>query len=160
MAKKEQPLGGDRLICKNRRARFNYELGETVEAGLVLMGSEVRSLRAQGGDLSDAWVEIERGEAWLKGMRIPRLQHAAFGHEETRKRKLLLHKNQIERLRSATDRDGMTLIATKCYFRNNRAKIEIAVARGKRQHDKRQTIRQRESEREAQAAIRRGRKGP
>ncbi len=154
----DKQLGGDRLVSKNRRARFDYELGDTYEAGLVLIGSEVRSLRENGADLGDAWVDIQRDEAWIKGMRVPPLKHSAFGHEERRVRKLLLHREQIERLRGAVERDGMTLIATKCYFKDNRAKLEIAVARGKKRHDKRQSLRERDASREARAAIRRGRK--
>jgi len=157
VAKHESKDVGDRLVSKNRSAYFNYEIGDTYEAGLSLIGSEVRALRVQGCDLSDAWVDIDGREAWIKGMSIPPLQHAAFAHEEKRKRKLLLHREQIERLRGSIERDGMTLIATKCYFKNNKAKLEIALGRGKKKHDKRQSIRERETNREARAAIRRGR---
>lgn len=149
---------GDRLVAKNRRAYFDYEIGDTYEAGLALIGSEVRALRETGADLGDAWVDIDRrGEAWVKGLRIPPLQHAAFGHEERRPRKLLLHDWEIERLRSAVERDGMTLICTKCYFKNNRAKLEVAVARGRKKHDKRRAIKDREDVREARQAARRDR---
>jgi SsrA-binding protein len=148
---------GDRLVSRNRRAFFDFEVGEAVEAGLVLIGSEVRSLREQGADLVDAWVDINRGEAWIKGLRIPPLKHAAFGHEERRPRKLLLHTYQIDRMRGAIERDGMTIVATKCYFKNNRAKIEIALARGKKKHDKRQALRDKDDAREARVAIRRRR---
>ena len=121
----------------------------------MLIGSEVRSLRENGADLRDAWVDIDlRGEAWVKGLRIPVLKHAAFGHEERRARKLLLHTAQIDRLKSAIERDGMTIVATKCYFKKNRAKLEVAVARGKKQHDKRRALRERDAEREARAAMR------
>jgi len=151
--------GGDRLVSKNRRAFFDYEVGDSYEAGLVLIGSEARSLRENSADLSDAWVDIDgRGEAWIKGLRIPHLKHAAFGHEERRPRKLLMHRGQIDRLRGASERDGMTLIATKCYFKNNRAKVEIAVARGRKKHDKRQALRDRDATKEARAAVRRGRR--
>jgi SsrA-binding protein len=151
-------MGGDRLVAKHRRAYYDYEIGDTYEAGVSLLGSEVRSLRENGADLSDAWVDIDRrGEAWVKGMRIPPKQHAAFGHEERRTRKLLLHTAEIDRLRSATERDGMTLIATKCYFKGGRAKLEVAVARGRKRHDKRQAVREREATREARQAVRRGR---
>jgi SsrA-binding protein len=145
---------GERLVTKNRRAHFDYELGQSYEAGICLIGSEVRSLRENGAELSDAWVEIDqRGEAWLRGMRIPPMKHAAFGHEEKRARKLLLHKEQIDRLRGSVERDGMTLIATKCYFKDNRCKIEVALARGRKHYDKRQAIRARESDREARVAM-------
>ena len=150
---------GDRLVSKNRRAFYDYEITDTFEAGLVLMGSEVRSLRISSADLSDAWVDIDRrGEAWVKGMRIPHLTHAAFAHEDVRPRKLLLHKEQIERMRGLSERDGMTLIATKCYFKDNRCKVEVALARGRKHHDKRQAIRERESDREARIAMARARR--
>jgi SsrA-binding protein len=148
---------GDRLVSKNRRAYFDYEIRETFEAGVALIGSEVRTLRQSSADLSDAWVDIDRNsQAWVKGMRIPPLTHAAFGHEERRPRKLLLHAGEIDTLRGASERDGMTLIVTKCYFKNNRVKLEIALARGRKQHDKRQVVREREADREARQAIRRG----
>lgn len=159
VASKQQPKEmGDRQVAKNRRAHFDYAVEETFEAGLVLTGSEVRSLRQQGANLSDAWVDIDsRGEPWVKQMRIPPLTHAAFGHEDMRPRKLLLHDWQISQLAGKVQREGMTLIATRCYFKNNRAKLEIALAKGKKQHDKRQTLRAREADREAQVAMRRGR---
>jgi SsrA-binding protein len=155
----KNPEHADHVVARNKRAFFEYEVGEAVEAGLVLIGSEVRSLRQNGASLSDAWVDIDqRGQAWVKGMRIPPLPHAAFGHEERRVRKLLLHAEEIERLRGKKERDGMTLIVTRCYFRKNRAKLEVALARGKRQHDKRDAVRAREADREAEAAMKRGRR--
>ncbi len=157
--KKQTADFGDRVVAKNRRARFNYELGEAMEAGLVLMGSEARSLREGSADLSDAWVDIVSGEAWVKGMRIPTLKHAAFAHEEKRPRKLLLHKAQIEKLLAAQERDRMALVATKLYFKNGRAKLEVAVAKGKKLHDKRQTLRERDANKEARDAIRRAKGG-
>ncbi len=153
--KKKDKTGGDRLVSKNRRASFDYELGATLEVGLVLIGSEVRSLRENSADLVDAWVDIDgRGQAWVKGLRIPPLRHMSFGHEERRPRKLLLHREQIDRLRGAIQRDGMTLIVTKCYFKNNRAKIEIAEGRGRKKYDKRQALRTRDAEKDARNAIR------
>lgn len=153
----KEPPRGDRQVGKNKRAYFDYEIIDTLEAGLVLMGSEARSLRVNGCDLTDAWVDIQDNEAWLKGMSIAELKHAAFGHERKRKRKLLLHKAQIEQLRGAKERDGMTLVVTRVYFKDNRAKAEVALARGKKKHDKRQAIRERQSTREAEAAMRRAR---
>ena len=158
-SQKSSADAGDRLVSKNRRAFFDYEIGDTYEAGLVLIGSEARSLRENSADLADAWVDIDaRGEAWVKGMRIPVLKHAAFGHEERRPRKLLLHKEQIDRLRGYMTRDGMTLVVIKCYFKNHRAKIELAAARGRKKHDKRAVIRERDADREARVAMRRGRR--
>ncbi len=154
----KQPVGGDRLVSRNRRAYFDYEVLDTVEAGMVLIGSEARSLRENSADLTDAWVDLDgRGEAWVKGINIPHMRHAAFGHEEKRTRKLLLHRAQIDRLRGRVERDGMTLIVTKCYFKNNRAKVEVALARGKKRHDKRHAVKERDAERETRAALRRGR---
>jgi SsrA-binding protein len=151
---------GDRLVGKNRRAQFEYELGERHEAGLVLIGSEARSLRINAPGLSDAWVDIDsRGQAWVKGLRIPILKHAAFGHDETRMRKLLLHAEEIESLRAAVEREGMTLVVTKVYFKNSRAKLEVAVARGRKKYDKRQLLRERDAAREAQQAMRRAKHG-
>lgn len=147
---------GDRLVARNKRARFNYELGEAQEAGLVLTGSEVRALREHGADLTDAWVDIAQGEAFVKGLRIPTLKHAAFGHEEKRHRKLLLHREQIDRLRATVERDRVTLVATRLYFKNGRAKLELAVGRGKKLHDKRQALRERDAAKEARDAIRKG----
>jgi SsrA-binding protein len=157
-ADKKNPTG-DRVVSKNRRASFDYELGDSYEAGLVLIGSEARSLRENTADLTDSWVDIDaRGEAWVKGMRIPPLQHAAFGHEERRPRKLLLHREQIDKLSGLVEREGMTLIVTKCYIKSGRAKLEFALARGKKVHDKRHALRAKMADREAEAAMRRGRK--
>jgi SsrA-binding protein len=146
------------VVAKNRRAHFDYELGDRYEAGLVLIGSEVRSLREQGADVSAAWVDIDRrGEAWVKDMRIPHLQHAAFGHEEKRPRKLLLSRQEIDRLKGAAEREGLTLIVTQLYFKGGRAKLELSLARGRKTHDKRRAIRDREEAHEARIAMRRER---
>jgi len=156
MAKQDKQTPGNRLIARNKRARFEYELGDSYEAGVALIGSEARSLRDRAADLSDAWVEIDpHQEAWLKGVRIPEMKHAAFGHREQRARKLLLHDYEITQLKSAVEREGMTIVATKLYFKNHRVKVEICVARGKKKHDKRQALRERDAAREAHEAIRR-----
>jgi len=146
----------DRLISKNKRASFDYELGERLEAGLVLIGSEARSLREHSADLRDAWVDVDsRGEAWVKGLKIPELHHAAYGHDEKRPRKLLLRAAQIEKLRGKVEAEGMTLIVTQCYFKQGRVKIEIALARGKKNYDKRHALKEKQATREAEAAMRR-----
>jgi SsrA-binding protein len=157
-AKKVQP-NGDRLIAQNRRASHEFELGKSFEAGLVLIGSEARALREGPGDVSEAWVEIHRGEAWVKGMRVPPLAHSFLGHEEKRSRKLLLHRSQIEELMGAQDRERMTLVVTKLYFKDGRAKVEVRVARGKKLYDKRQALRERDAGKEARVAIREGKRG-
>ena len=144
---------GDGLIAKNRRASFDYELGTKMEAGMSLQGSEVKMLRAGHADLSDAWVAVEKGQAFVHGLSIPELQGTPWGHKAKRKRKLLLHRHEIEALKKAIERQGMTVVATRIYFRGGHAKLEIATAKGKRSIDKRSAVKAREADREARAAI-------
>jgi SsrA-binding protein len=148
----------EKLIVRNRRAGFEYELGDRFEAGLVLIGSEVKMLRDGKADLSDAWCTITNGEAYLHGMLVPEMPGAAFGHVAKRTRKLLLHGTEIDQIRKAVEREGMTVAATRLYFKKGRAKVELALAKGKKQADKRETVKQREAEREARAAMGRGRR--
>jgi SsrA-binding protein len=156
----EKKTNGDKVIARNRRASFDYELGERFEAGIVLVGTEVKMLRMGTADLTDTWCSIERGEAYLNGMNIPVLEGAAFGHaKDKRARKLLLHAKEIEALDRAIQREGMTAVATQIYFKGGRVKVELALARGKKRADKREAIRERDADREARAAIARGRKG-
>jgi SsrA-binding protein len=157
-AKKVAP-NGDRLVAQNRRAAHDFELGKSFEAGLVLVGSEARALRDGPADISEAWVEIQRGEAWVRGMRVAPLAHSFLGHDEKRPRKLLLHRSQIQELLGAQDRERMTLVVTKLYFKEGRAKIEVRVARGKKLFDKRQTLRNRDAANEARTAIRNAKGG-
>lgn len=159
-SKKKKTPEGDRLIAQNRRARHEFELGKSFEAGVALIGSEARALREGPADISEAWVEIKRGEAYVQGMRVPPLTHSFLGHDEKRPRKLLLHRAQIDELQSAQDQDRMTLVATKLYFKTGRVKLELCIARGKKQYDKRQTLRQRDADKEARTAIRNQRRGP
>lgn len=149
---------GDRVVARNRRASFDYELGRRFEAGLVLAGSEVKMLRMGAADLTDAWCAVANGEALLHGLHIPELPGAAFGHDPKRARKLLLHAREIAELGRAVERQGMTAVVTALYFKNGRAKVEVALARGKRKLDKRQSLREREDEREAEAALARARR--
>jgi SsrA-binding protein len=158
-AKKKNLPQGDRLIAQNRRARHEFELGKSFEAGVALIGSEARALREGPADITDAWVEIKRNEAYVQGMRVPPLSHSFLGHDEKRPRKLLLHRSQIDELMSAQDQDRMTLVATKLYFKGGRVKLELCVAKGKKQYDKRQTLRERDADKEARTAIRNQRKG-
>lgn len=144
-------------IAQNRRASFNYEIGERFEAGLVLLGSEVKTLRRGACDLTDGWASVDGSEAYLKGAFLPKLPHAAFGHEERRPRKLLLHSSEIERIRRAIDLQGMTIVPLRVYWKDGRAKVELAMAKGKTKGDKRETIKEKQLDREAKAAIKRGR---
>ncbi|HEU4408334.1 MAG TPA: SsrA-binding protein SmpB [Polyangiaceae bacterium] len=148
-----------KLIAQNRRASFNYELSDRWEAGLVLMGSEVKTLRHGSCDLSDGWVSVDNGEAFLKGVFMPKLEHAAFAHEERRPRKLLLRESEIERLRRALAESGATVVPTRIYWKNGRAKVEIAIGKGKQKADKREAVKTRELDREARAAMGRAQRG-
>jgi SsrA-binding protein len=139
-----------KLIADNRRARFNYEIGETFEAGLVLTGSEVKSMRAGKASIAEAYAAARDGELWLYNSNVAEYTQAGrFNHLPKRPRKLLLHRRQINKLIGAVEREGMTLVPLKLYFNDKgRAKVEIALARGKKLHDKRETERKRSWERE------------
>ncbi len=151
---KETLEPGVKLIATNRRASFDYELGERFEAGLVLLGSEVKSLRNRAAGIGEAWATVRGTEAFVEGMRISILDHAAYGHtHERRSRKLLLHRREIDALRNAIERGGMTVVATRLYFRDGKAKVELAIGRGRKKVDKRQAIKDRDAEREARAAM-------
>jgi SsrA-binding protein len=156
MPRRPSPEGsGVKSIALNRRARHDYDLQESFEAGLALVGSEVKSLRAGRADLKDAYGLIEGGEAWLVGLHISPYQFARDGgHEPERTRKLLLHRGQIERIRGKLDQKGLTLIPTRLYFKEGKAKVELALAKGKAQYDKRETLKRRQAEREMQRAMR------
>ena len=146
------------LVAQNRRARHDYSIEDTLEAGLMLTGSEVKSLRLGRGSISEAFAGEKGGEIWLMNAHIPEYEGARnFGHAPRRPRKLLLHRRQIERLIGAVRRDGVTLIPLRLYFNDRgRAKLEIGLAKGKRQIDKRQDIKNREWQRTQQRALRRG----
>jgi SsrA-binding protein len=148
MAGKKKPAAPAAAV--NRRARFNYEIGETYEAGIALTGTEVKSLREGRANIGDAFAGERGDELWLYNAYIPEyLQANRFQHETRRPRKLLLHKREIRKLIGAVDRDGMTIVPLKIFFNDRgRAKVEIAVARGKKLHDKRETEKKRTWERE------------
>ena len=149
----------DRDIAVNRKARHEYLIEETVEAGLALMGSEVKALREGKANLKDSYGRIENGEVWLWNAHISPYNPASqFGHEPTRTRKLLLHRGEIERLNGKVKERGLTLVPLRLYFKNGRAKIELALARGKKQHDKREAIRDREQRREIDRELARRRR--
>jgi len=147
------------LIAQNRRATYDYEIGDRFEAGVSLLGSEVKMLRNGKADLTDGWVNFPNNEAWLRGVNIPVMPGSPYSHEAKRSRKLLLHGKEIEKMKRAVDRDGMTITVMKMYFKNGLAKVEIALARGKKKHDKRETMKTKDADREARQAMARGRKG-
>ncbi|HEY4921619.1 MAG TPA: SsrA-binding protein SmpB [Xanthobacteraceae bacterium] len=145
--KKERP---HKIVADNRRARFNYEIGETFEAGIALTGTEVKSLRQGRATIAESYADTRDGELWLVNANIPEyVQASRFNHAPKRPRKLLLHRRQIEKLAGGVERDGMTIVPLKMYFNDKgRAKVEVALARGKKLHDKRETDKKRSWERE------------
>ena len=139
----------DQTVAQNRRARHEYNIEETVEAGLVLTGTEIKSIRAGRANLAEAYARIERGEAWLIGAHIaPYEQASRFNHEPTRTRKLLLHRDQIAELVGKTQTRGYTLVPLRLYLRDGLAKVELGLARGRKAHDKRRVIAERDARRE------------
>lgn len=154
MAEKSKPRVRDAAV--NRRARFNFEIGQVFEAGIALTGTEVKSLRQGQSNIADSYAGEKGGELWLFNAYIPEyLQANRFNHETRRPRKLLLHRREISRLIGAVEREGMTLVPLKLYFNDRgRAKVELAVARGKKLHDKRETSKKRDWGREQQRLMR------
>jgi SsrA-binding protein len=146
----EKPDPRFKLVADNRKARFNYALGETFEAGIALTGSEVKSLRTGKANIGEAFASTHQGELWLYNSNISEYKQAGrFNHEPKRPRKLLLHRRQINKLIGAVEREGMTVVPLKLYFNDKgRAKLEIALAKGKKLHDKRETEKQRDWNRE------------
>lgn len=149
----------DKTVAVNRRARHDYAIDETIEAGLVLTGTEIKSIRAGRANLAEAYARIERGEAWLIGAHIALYEQGnRNNHEPTRTRKLLLHRDQIAELIGRTQAKGFTLVPLRLYIRDGLAKLEIGIARGKKAHDKRRAIAERDArrelERETKARIR------
>ncbi|MCB0873372.1 MAG: SsrA-binding protein SmpB [Actinobacteria bacterium] len=146
-----------RDIAQNRRARFEYEILERVEAGLVLQGTEVKGLRDHGATIGEAYVVIRDGEAWLVGANIPEYANAGMsGHLPDRTRKLLMHRREIERFADRLREKGLALVPLRLYFKEGRAKVEVGLGRGKSVHDKRQTIIKRETDRDLARANKRG----
>ncbi len=146
-----------KLISDNRQARFLYEIMETFEAGIELTGTEVKSIRAGRVNLRDGFASIWKGEAWLMNVHISPLSNVgqAFNHEPRRKRRLLLHKKEISRLIGKTEQKGLTLVPTKLYVKRGWMKVEIALARGKKLHDKREAVKERQDKRDMQRAMKR-----
>ncbi|MES2093847.1 MAG: SsrA-binding protein SmpB [Actinomycetota bacterium] len=145
---------GQKVVATNRKARHDYTIEDTYEAGLVLTGTEVKSLREGRASLVDGYAFVEYGEAWLDAVHIPEYNQGTWNnHPPRRKRKLLLHKAQILKIQNKTKEGGYTLVPLRIYFSDGRAKVEIAVAKGKREYDKRQALRERQDNREADRAM-------
>ena len=151
----EEKAKEERLIATNHKARYNYFLSEFQEAGIALVGSEIKSLRAGHCSIEDSYVVIRRGEAFLLNMNIPLYQgnNKVFSHEPTRTRKLLLHRKELLALSQAVDRQGYTIVPVRCYIRRGHCKIQIALGKGKKNYDKRETIKKREDERNMARAL-------
>ena len=148
-------MDDDRVLATNRRARRDYELGDSFEAGIVLTGSEVKSLREATVQIAEAYATIDNGEAWLRGLHIAPYTHAQdhSGHEVDRPRKLLLHRREIERLDLRLAQERMTLVPLRLYLKGGRVKLELAPGKGRKTVDKRQDLAKREAQREAQRAM-------
>ncbi len=143
--------GGTKLITQNRKARHDYLIEDTFEAGLALVGTEVKSCRDRKANLTDAYASVQDGEVWLMQCHINPYSHGnRANHDPLRPRKLLLHRGEIERLRSAVSQDGRTLVPLRLYFKHGLAKAEIAIAKGKKTYDKRQSIAKKDAERNMQ----------
>lgn len=149
-------VAGRRPVAQNRRARHDYEILETFEAGIALVGSEVKSLRDGKCQLKDSYARIEGGEAWLFGVHIPPYAFASgFGtHDPERKRKLLLHRREIDELRARSQQESLTIVPLAVYFDRGKAKVEVALARGRHTYDKRRALAERDTKRETERALR------
>jgi SsrA-binding protein len=144
----------EQLIADNRKAFHDYHLLETFEAGIALLGTEVKGIREGKANLRDSYARVEKGEVWLYNVHINAYSHRGYvDHDPKRRRKLLLHRQEIRKLIGKTVERGLTLVPTRMYFKNGRVKVAIALARGKQAHDKRETIKRREVERETRAMV-------
>ena len=151
---------GHKLVAQNKKARHDYHIDDTWEAGLVLMGTEVKSLRAGRASLVDGFAEIDGHEIWLHGVHIPEYTQGTWtNHAARRKRKLLLHKTEIAKIERKVSDKGYTLVPLQLYFKDGRAKVEIALARGKKAYDKRHSLAERQADREKEQALQRRLKG-
>ena len=147
-------MANDKVVATNREAYHNFHIMETVECGIALTGTEVKSIREGRCNLKDSYGQIRQGEAWLLNAHISPYSHGnRENHEPTRTRKLLLHKKEIDKLQGKAQEKGLTLVPTKMYLKNGRVKIELAVAKGKKLYDKRETEKRREADREARAVM-------
>lgn len=158
--KKDDPADDVVHVCRNRRASHEYEIHDTIECGIVLVGTEVKSLRDGHATLEDAYAKVEGGELWLVGAEIPEYPFGnRINHKPKRTRKLLLRRAEIAKFAGKASEKGFTLVPLRLYFKNGRAKVEVAVARGKQLHDKRQSLKAADAKREIDRAMGRRRKG-
>jgi len=144
----------DRVAISNRRARHEYFILDSYECGIVLVGSEVKSIRDGRANIGEAYARIEDGEVWLYAMHVSPYPFARIGHDPTRRRKLLLHRSEIDRLLGKLNEPGLTLVPLKVYFQHGMVKLELAIGRGKRQWDKRQALAEKDAKRETERALR------
>ena len=154
MREKTEREKAEKIVAENRKAYHDYHILDTFEAGVALLGTEVKSIREGRVNLRDSFARVEAGEVFIYNVHISPYSHRGYAdHEPTRRRKLLLHREEIRRLVGKTVEKGMTLVPVRMYFKNGRVKIAVSLARGKKAHDKRETIKRREAERETRAAI-------
>jgi SsrA-binding protein len=154
MSDKTEREKAQRVVADNRKALHDYTVIETFEAGVALLGTEVKSIRGGSVNLRDSYARIDRGEIWLLNLHIGPYSHAGYAtHEDRRQRKLLLHAHEIRKLTGKVAEKGLTLVPLQMYFKNGRVKLALALAKGKQAHDKRETIKRREIERETRAAV-------
>ena len=160
MAEKTDRQKAEKIVADNRKAFHDYHILETFEAGIALLGTEVKAIREGRVNLRDSFGRVEDGEVWIHGMHISPYSHTGYAHhEELRKRKLLLHKDEIRKLIGKVVERGMTLVPVRMYFKNGRVKVAISLAKGKQEHDRRETIKRRETDRETRAAMKERRRG-
>ena len=153
-AKAEDDKAASQPIADNRKAFHDYHILETFEAGIALLGTEVKGIREGQANLRDAFARVDKGEVWLFNVHINPYSHRGYvDHDPRRKRRLLLHKHEIWKLIGKTVEKGLTLVPTRMYFKNGKVKVAIALAKGKQDHDKRETMRRREADRETRAAV-------
>lgn len=155
------PSGDTKLIAANRRARRNYDISETFEAGIVLHGSEVKSLREAQVQIAEGYVRFEGDEAWLQGVHVAPYLHSQehSGHDPDRHRKLLMHRRELDRLKSMVDLERVSIVPLSLYFKDGKVKVELAVGKGRKLHDKREVVAKRDAEREVQRALAQRNKG-
>ncbi|WP_026530377.1 SsrA-binding protein SmpB [Haematomicrobium sanguinis] len=160
MAKSKKDDSRNKVVATNRKARHDYLILDTFEAGLALMGTEVKSLREGRASLTDGYATFYNGELWLEGIHVPEYTQGSWtNHAARRRRKLLLHREELNKMERKASEAGLTIVPLQLYFKDGRAKVEIALARGKRDYDKRQTLREKQDNREALRAMRERNRG-